>query len=95
MWQKYYVFYDVGNTMPFSPKTIDFLIENRLHDSREWFESHKKEYRDFVISPLRELVIAFGCTGGHHRSVTFAERMRSHLAEKDVRVLIHHRDIKR
>ena len=44
--------------MPFSPKTIDFLIENRLHDSREWFESHKKEYRDFVISPLRELVIA-------------------------------------
>ena len=43
----------------------------------------------------RELVIAFGCTGGHHRSVTFAERMRSHLAEKDVRVLIHHRDIKR
>jgi len=40
-----------------------------------------------------ELVIAFGCTGGKHRSVTFAEAMFKHLKEKDLRVSVSHRDI--
>ena len=42
--------------MPFSMKTLDFLFENRLHDSREWFEQHKAEYQKYVIAPMRELV---------------------------------------
>ena len=36
---------------PFSQKTLDFLFENRLHDSREWFAQHKKEYQELVIQP--------------------------------------------
>lgn len=42
-----------------------------------------------------QLVIAFGCTGGKHRSVTFAEKMYAHLAEQGVHVTISHRDIGR
>ncbi len=41
-----------------------------------------------------QLVIAVGCTGGHHRSVTFAERLYEMLKEKNYNVYITHRDIK-
>lgn len=42
---------------PFSQKTLDFLFENKLHDSRAWFGEHKKEYQSLVIEPLRQLVM--------------------------------------
>ncbi len=44
--------------MPFSKETLDFLIENRLQDSRTWFQEHKTVYRRVVLEPLRELVTA-------------------------------------
>lgn len=44
--------------MPFSPKTLDFLWENRMRNSRDWFEEHKSEYRSYVLDPLCELVEA-------------------------------------
>ncbi len=40
-----------------------------------------------------QLVIAFGCTGGKHRSVTFAELLYAHLSEKGNKVTVNHRDI--
>lgn len=43
--------------MPFSQQTIDFLIENRLRDSRAWFAENHERYQRFVIEPLRELVV--------------------------------------
>lgn len=42
---------------PFSQQTLDFLFENRLHDSRSWFAEHKKEYQSLVLEPLRQLVV--------------------------------------
>ena len=44
--------------MPFSMKTIDFLFENRLQDSRQWFSDHKDRYEQTVVEPLKELVSA-------------------------------------
>ena len=40
-----------------------------------------------------QLVIAFGCTGGKHRSVTFAEALAKHLREQGHKIRIQHRDI--
>jgi UPF0042 nucleotide-binding protein len=42
-----------------------------------------------------QLVIAFGCTGGKHRSVTFAELVGEYLKQKDYDCIITHRDIKK
>ena len=56
------------------------------------------ELIDFLI-PLyisegkSQLVIAFGCTGGKHRSVTFAEMIYRHLLDQNRKVTVNHRDI--
>ena len=53
---------------------------------------------DFLIPYFHEegksqLVIAVGCTGGKHRSVTFAELLYQHLEERGNKVSVNHRDI--
>lgn len=40
-----------------------------------------------------QLTIAFGCTGGKHRSVTFGENLYNHLLEEGKKVAVNHRDI--
>lgn len=42
--------------MAFSEKTTEFLFENRVTDSKLWFEAHRAEYEELVLSPLRQLV---------------------------------------
>ena len=70
------------------------------------FEESQTVYRkmadliDYMI-PLYEkegksqLVIGFGCTGGKHRSVTFAEAVGKHLQIEGHKVRISHRDIEK
>ncbi|MDY3989555.1 MAG: DUF2461 domain-containing protein [Massilioclostridium sp.] len=43
--------------MPISAKTLDFLFENKLNNSKEWYHAHKKEYTELVLRPLAELVV--------------------------------------
>ncbi len=68
-----------------------------FEQSRE-LEKKLRDLIDFLLPLYRQegktaLVIAFGCTGGKHRSVTFAENMHAYLEEKGVRTRVTHRDI--
>lgn len=46
----------------------------------------------YIKEGKSSLTIAIGCTGGHHRSVTIANRLANDL-QKDYTVSLHHRDI--
>ena len=62
------------------------------------FEKRMHALVDYMLPLYRnegktQLVIAIGCTGGKHRSVTFTERLAAHLEEQDIHAIINHRDI--
>ena len=46
----------------------------------------------YVTEGKSRLVIAYGCTGGKHRSVTFAELTAAYLKKQGLRVRTLHRD---
>jgi RNase adapter protein RapZ len=49
----------------------------------------------FVEEGKTSLTVAFGCTGGKHRSVAMAEKMAQTLAEQGWRVSKRHRELER
>ncbi len=53
--------------MPFSPQTLDFLTENRLNDSKIWFNEHKSDYEEYVKKTFIE----------------FTEKMRPYIDKID------------
>lgn len=67
--------------------------------SSQTFYDKLKDMMEFLI-PLyveegrRSLIIAIGCTGGHHRSVTMANKLAADLSEMGYTVDTVHRDIK-
>lgn len=67
------------------------------HETAQTLQSKLFDLIDFLIPQYiaegkSQLVIAFGCTGGKHRSVTFAENMFRHLSEQKLTVRLLHRD---
>lgn len=67
-------------------------------DSSKELDKKLKDLIDFLLPLYRHegktsLVIAFGCTGGKHRSVTFAENIYHYLDDKGVKSRVCHRDI--
>ena len=79
---------------------LDAEVRNYVMEWPQSVELMNKliELIDFLI-PLylsegkSQLTIGIGCTGGKHRSVTFAERIYNHLSEQGKRVAVNHRDI--
>jgi UPF0042 nucleotide-binding protein len=68
------------------------------HPTTQKFMRRYTELLDFLIPHYREegkrrLVIAVGCTGGVHRSVTIAEAIGAYLQEQGLPTEIHHRDL--
>ena len=83
------------------PKTgLDAEVREYVMDSDNSRELLEK-LRDLVgfLVPLyqkegkSQLIIGVGCTGGKHRSVTFAEALYQFLAERGYNVRVVHRDI--
>ncbi len=75
----------------------DFVMNSE--NSAE-FERRLFDLVDFVVPECikegkSQLVIAIGCTGGHHRSVTFTEALALRLKSENYNVSISHRDIKK
>lgn len=42
--------------MAFTKEAVEFLMENKFHDSKEWFRQHREQYDQLVLNPMRALV---------------------------------------
>lgn len=49
----------------------------------------------YISEGKNQLVIAIGCTGGRHRSVTIARLLSEKLKNKECKVIIEHRDVRK
>lgn len=91
---------------PFYVSSLKNLTGNN-NKVREYVMGYpeSKVFKETVLSLVEELIpcyaregkynlkIAFGCTGGQHRSVTMANEFYETLAEKGYQVQIKHRDL--
>ena len=76
-------------------EVIDFLDQ---HSQVQKMKNDVKKFLDSWISEFEAmnklyLTIAFGCTGGRHRSVYIAESMANSFQKPGVKALVNHRDI--
>lgn len=67
------------------PQTREFL--RRLHSLLHYLLPH------YIREGKSYLTVAFGCTGGQHRSVVLAERVGKELEAKGLPVQVQHRDL--
>jgi RNase adapter protein RapZ len=69
------------------PQTTEFI--ERISELLVYLIPH------YIREGKSYLTIAFGCTGGHHRSVMIASEIRKRLAHAGFKVKETHRDVKR
>jgi UPF0042 nucleotide-binding protein len=69
------------------PQTVEFM--DRISELLVYLIPH------YIREGKSYLTIAFGCTGGHHRSVMIASEIRKRLARAGFKVKETHRDVNR
>jgi UPF0042 nucleotide-binding protein len=69
------------------PQTVEFI--DRISELLIYLVPH------YIREGKSYLTIAFGCTGGHHRSVMIASEIRKRLARSGFKVKETHRDVAR
>jgi UPF0042 nucleotide-binding protein len=67
------------------PQTVEFI--DRISELLVYLLPH------YIREGKSYLTIAFGCTGGHHRSVMMADHIRKNLADAGYRAKVTHRDM--
>lgn len=67
------------------PQTVEFI--DRISELLVYLLPH------YIREGKSYLTIAFGCTGGHHRSVMIADQIRKNLAHAGFKAKVSHRDI--
>jgi len=67
------------------PQTVEFV--QRISDLLIYLLPH------YIHEGKSYLTIAFGCTGGQHRSVMMADQIRKNLANAGYKAKVNHRDI--
>ena len=92
--------YYVGELKPLTG--LDERVRNyvKKFDETQKFMDKLFDMIDFIVpyyikGERTSVSIAFGCTGGKHRSVTMAEELFSHLQGTDYKVEKYHRDIEK
>ncbi len=65
-----------------------YFFDNLLILFKKTLEGFKEEGKD-------NITIAFGCTGGIHRSVVSSEYFYSEIKDKNLKVFVEHRDLKK
>ncbi len=69
------------------PQTVEFV--DRISDLLIYLLPH------YIREGKSYLTIAFGCTGGQHRSVMIADAIRRKLADAGFKAKVNHRDIEK
>lgn len=77
------------------PEVRDYVMS---HDIARMFADEVQGMIEILIPFFKQegkfsLSVCFGCTGGHHRSVTLANDLNERLAAKGIRTTLEHRDL--
>jgi UPF0042 nucleotide-binding protein len=88
---------ELKNKTGLSEEVREYVMNSNA--SKE-FLKRLKDMLDFLIPQYKkegksQLIIAFGCTGGKHRSITFAELIGKYISDSGYSCRISHRDINR
>jgi UPF0042 nucleotide-binding protein len=67
------------------PQTVEFVT--RISELLVYLLPH------YIREGKSYLTIAFGCTGGHHRSVMIADAIRKNLSQAGYKAKVTHRDV--
>ena len=66
--------------------SVELMLKDLEHFLERWIPQFEADNRSY-------LSIAFGCTGGHHRSVLIVEQLATKFSDTDRQVIIRHRDL--